>query len=428
MKRPLRHRTFALQATLLFFGAYLALSGSAVLTAQDVRAAETTTTSGSAAADDEIVLQIPIPGFPHNNCKTFFDENNIPRTCVSSLGEYVKYIYQWFSGAVGILAAVMVLWGGFRWLTASGNTSRVDAAKETIYSAIIALVITLGSYVLLYTINPQLVNLQLYGVDKIGRIEQPSALCSENNPNSLDFAAAKAALGCDPISDPNCGCGKSIQVKDDPDKLTCTWNLCPGRDEVCRELEDNNYECVKVEDYCLLRSNGVGKDFCVAFDALMQSAKKIVQNAGTYAFEKKFTRTGCLFADPVTVGGASPNNCQWNYLFSDIETRPSHFPSNTEPKFVGCFEAGAKGECWDLDDNNKAYALDCSCGNPDDDKNAGHCKDKNNRPAQTLYRQVCVSPDQRAIGGVSGGCLKKTDGTYLCWAPPLESIDTKSSF
>lgn len=77
-----------------------------------------------------------------------------------TLGEYISALYVYFSGAVGILAAVMLLYGGIRWLTAAGNESHVESAKETIYSAIIAMVLVLTSYVLLNTINPELVGIR----------------------------------------------------------------------------------------------------------------------------------------------------------------------------------------------------------------------------------------------------------------------------
>ena len=58
---------------------------------------------------------------------------------------------------VGILAAVMIMWGGYKWMTASGNTGRVQDAKNVIYSALIAMLITFGAYLLVpsdnYTID-----------------------------------------------------------------------------------------------------------------------------------------------------------------------------------------------------------------------------------------------------------------------------------
>lgn len=74
-----------------------------------------------------------------------------------SIGEYASAIYSFLAGAIAMIAAVMILYGGFQWMTASGNAGNVQKAKTTIYSSLIAIVLTLGSYLMLYTINPQLV-------------------------------------------------------------------------------------------------------------------------------------------------------------------------------------------------------------------------------------------------------------------------------
>ena len=77
-----------------------------------------------------------------------------------TLGEYISAIYVFFSGIVGVLAAVMLMWGGFRWMTAAGNESRVESAKETMYSSVIAVILILTAYILLNTINPELVKIR----------------------------------------------------------------------------------------------------------------------------------------------------------------------------------------------------------------------------------------------------------------------------
>lgn len=76
------------------------------------------------------------------------------------IGDYVSAIYSFLAGVIAMIAAVMILYGGFQWMTASGNAGNVQKAKTTIYSSLIAIVLTLGSYLLLYTINPQLVQIR----------------------------------------------------------------------------------------------------------------------------------------------------------------------------------------------------------------------------------------------------------------------------
>jgi len=80
-------------------------------------------------------------------------ENNL-----RPIGDYIKNIYRYAIGGVGILATVVMMFGGFVWITAGGNASRVGDAKAWIGAALSGLVLALASYLILNTINPALVN------------------------------------------------------------------------------------------------------------------------------------------------------------------------------------------------------------------------------------------------------------------------------
>ena len=49
-------------------------------------------------------------------------------------------------GLLGVIAVVIILIGGFKWMTAMGNTENVDSAKKLIFQGIIGLVIILSAY------------------------------------------------------------------------------------------------------------------------------------------------------------------------------------------------------------------------------------------------------------------------------------------
>jgi len=55
-------------------------------------------------------------------------------------------------GVIGGLALVMMVWGGFQWLTSAGNPQKVKKGSSTMIWAIIGLILALGSYVLVNTI------------------------------------------------------------------------------------------------------------------------------------------------------------------------------------------------------------------------------------------------------------------------------------
>ena len=59
--------------------------------------------------------------------------------------DVVKYLMTF----LGIIAVVVILYGGFMWMTASGNEDRVDKAKKIIIAGAIGLVIVLAAYAII---------------------------------------------------------------------------------------------------------------------------------------------------------------------------------------------------------------------------------------------------------------------------------------
>lgn len=47
---------------------------------------------------------------------------------------------------IGVIFMVLVLYGGYMWMTSYGNTQKVDKAKELIIGAVIGLVIVVAAY------------------------------------------------------------------------------------------------------------------------------------------------------------------------------------------------------------------------------------------------------------------------------------------
>jgi len=114
----------------------------------------------------------------------------------SSLGNYIKAIYTYAIGVVGILSTVVIIFGGFLWATAAGNNSRVDNAKTWIGSALTGLVLALFSYTLLYMINPALVEL---GPINPSTVEPISGCCSftdTEHGSRTDTCSATDSTSC----------------------------------------------------------------------------------------------------------------------------------------------------------------------------------------------------------------------------------------
>lgn len=106
--------------------------------------------------------RIGIPGLVFSKISDIvqIEEDGKKYAVIPFLGEYLSAIYRWGIIIIGILAVIMVMIGGVQWILSGGSSDRVTAAKKRITNAVIAIIIAVGSYTLLYTINPDLVNLR----------------------------------------------------------------------------------------------------------------------------------------------------------------------------------------------------------------------------------------------------------------------------
>ena len=88
---------------------------------------------------------------------------NIPASGLpvgQELPSYISYLFIFSLGLVTILALTQMIIGGITYILAAGNAAKVEDAKDMIYQALLGLGILLVSYLLLRTINPDLVNLR----------------------------------------------------------------------------------------------------------------------------------------------------------------------------------------------------------------------------------------------------------------------------
>lgn len=94
----------------------------------------------------------------------------------SAIAKYIRTIYKYAIGVVGIVAAVVLMIGGMLWITAAGNADRVSEAKAWIGASLTGLVLTLCSYLILATVNPALVNFTITPVKKVETLSGDSSM------------------------------------------------------------------------------------------------------------------------------------------------------------------------------------------------------------------------------------------------------------
>lgn len=95
--------------------------------------------------DGMIKISAPAPGQP--NC--------LPAE--TAFPEWVSTVYNFSITAAIILATIMIIYGGYKYMTSSGNPDALAEAKDIITGAIVGLVLLILAALLLSTISPSIV-------------------------------------------------------------------------------------------------------------------------------------------------------------------------------------------------------------------------------------------------------------------------------
>jgi len=78
-----------------------------------------------------------------------------------SIEQFFIDIYILIISIAGVIALMALIIGGIRYLTSAGEPEKLSKAKKQILAVFWGMVILLGSYIILYNINPDLVNIQI---------------------------------------------------------------------------------------------------------------------------------------------------------------------------------------------------------------------------------------------------------------------------
>lgn len=136
----------------------------AIAAAQTVAAVGSFTAPEMASAQGTFDAQVPIPG-----ADISFDQTTRP------LANYIKAVYTYAVGAVGILAAVMLMIGGLRWILAGGNAGSISEAKEIIFASITGMVLVMTSFIVLNEVNPALTSMRITQIKPISGVNEAAS-------------------------------------------------------------------------------------------------------------------------------------------------------------------------------------------------------------------------------------------------------------
>jgi hypothetical protein len=118
--------------------------------------------------------QVGIPGVYEKGTTYTLTKND-----TSYIAEMIKGFYNYGIGIAGLLATIMLMAGGLIWLTSAGSSEKITQAKNLMSGSVIGLVILFGSWMLLRTINPALVDFRIRDIKGISTISD-ILICSEN--------------------------------------------------------------------------------------------------------------------------------------------------------------------------------------------------------------------------------------------------------
>lgn len=148
-----------------------------------------------------------------------------------TIGEYIKQIYKYAIGVVGIVAVVVMMIGGVLWMTAGGNPSQVGSAQQYITGALTGLVLVMFSYVILKTVNPDLVSFRVSTIKEI-EVADPLAELKESCCMN-DMECGQGAVCYKGVPTPQCKEGEGI----------CQAVKLKNENETCDPTNDHLIQC-----------------------------------------------------------------------------------------------------------------------------------------------------------------------------------------
>lgn len=195
-------------------------------------------------------------------CKGGDGKDPTAATCwrIPWLAKYIGNAYKYGVVIGSVLAVMMIMIGGVMYMIGGLNQTLIGKGKEFIVGAVTGLILLLGSYILLNTVNPNLIHLQPIEVEVV-----KEAILSEGKYCS-QAEAQKDASGAQIFNivpadwKNNVTCGQELDVvistagtasgTKTADKQTCISDSCGNTGKACIiDFETGNHECKSVLMY-----------------------------------------------------------------------------------------------------------------------------------------------------------------------------------
>lgn len=232
--------------------------------------------------------------------------------------EYVSGIYRFATGFVVVAALLMVTIGGFYYIMSAGNQAQAGTAKKIITDALLGLIVVFIAYLVLFTINPDLVGTSPNVSELQNSVKPPTTSSGEELPSikhsdpdvvqevthpqtyCSGSGSTKTCHNSKEECEVNGGeCKASQNALTEPNYYTCDGEgVCKEYKETC--AEESAGSCKSAQEAC--EASG---DDCMSAKEVkarmlnnVKSAEKVVEEAGAAGVE--FTEEAAKDANKMT--------------------------------------------------------------------------------------------------------------------------------
>ncbi len=105
-------------------------------------------------------LEIDVPGLEFSGNVTGEPAEGGHTFALPYIAQYINAVYRYAIGLGIVLAVVMLMYAGIRWMTSLGDSSQVSDAQSMVQNAVLGLILLMSVYTILYIINPDLIKLK----------------------------------------------------------------------------------------------------------------------------------------------------------------------------------------------------------------------------------------------------------------------------
>jgi hypothetical protein len=265
-----------------------------------------------------------------------------PTTTRTVLTDFVRYVFTLAIALAGLLAFGALIYGGIRYLTSAGDPTKMSDGKNQVIAGFLGLIILLSSYLILNTIDPQLVLKEtpaieslekgIYAYVKAGCVDDPEDSFDDPVSISQDSPDLSIVLPRDVNGIPqSLQCIKFRSGKEELTVKVCSdtdfEGSCPSHEGEVGEIKNATGQSIKLDYhlpgvYIYASDNCTGDDYKIyqassatlpEFDNKTKSIKFIYDDkdpdTGEYGIkyavilhEEENFMGGCLLVEP-TVNG-----------------------------------------------------------------------------------------------------------------------------